>query len=204
MPVLHRYKAKKEYYILTRLNGAVVTFQVTPEGRSKLAAIGVEEGRQFGRSLLLELCKSGDAYTRASMPDIDLSGWVQAALDFSDDPVPESSVPICADCGSPYGLHLVSVLEKGSASFLSIHCEDCCTQQRQQIGICVPTAALTRPFMRRIMGLCGVEELDASASAYLEMLEHSYLERLSRSKPSPKHVQAPLFGSAHNGQGKLL
>lgn len=183
MPVLHKYKIKKEFYILTRLSGTIITFQVSAEGRSKLAAVGVEEGQQFGRSLLLELCRSGDAYTRVSMPDIDLSGWTETTLDFSDDPVPESSVPVCAACGSAYGLHLVSIIDGAQSGFLSIRCVDCCFRQRQQVGLCIPAPALTRPFMKRVMGLCGVEELDASANAYLDLLERSYLDRLPKARP---------------------
>ncbi|MGD9685477.1 MAG: hypothetical protein AB7U43_00695 [Desulfobacter sp.] len=204
MPVLHKYKAKQEYYILTRLNGSIITFQITPEGRGRLAEAGVEDGQQFSRSLLLELCKSGDAYTGGTAADIDLSGWVQITLDFSDDPVPESSVPVCASCGSPYGLHLVSVLEAGQAPFFSIRCDDCCSKQRIQLGICVPAPALTRPLMKRIMGFCHIDELDAAAGAYLEMLEQSYLDRLIKAKPAVKPVQESLFGTDGHGQGKLL
>ena len=33
MPVLHQYKGKEEFYILTAIGGAIVTFQLTREGR---------------------------------------------------------------------------------------------------------------------------------------------------------------------------
>lgn len=204
MPVLHKYKKRNEHYILTRLSGAIITFQITTEGRCRLAALGVEEGQQFGRSLLMELCKSGDAYTSATAPEIDLSGWVQTSLDFSDDPVPESSVPVCAGCGSPYGLHLVSITRKGQAPVLSIRCDGCCASQRELVGICVPAPALTRPFMKRIMGFSGIEALDAAAEAYRDMLECTYLDRLYQARPSVKPVQESLFGTDNQGQGKLL
>lgn len=196
MPVLHKYKSRNEYYILTQLNGAIITFQITQDGYDKLTECGVEEGQQFGRSLLLELCKSGDAYTKGSGVDLDLSGWVQIPLDFTDDPVPESSVPVCAVCGSPYGLHLVSVLENVQTPFFSVRCENCCTKQRMELGICVPTPALTRPFVKRVMGFCGIDELDETAQAYCALLEKSFMERLSKSKGTQKHTQASLFKDA--------
>lgn len=205
MPVLHKYKARNEYYILTQLNGAIVTYQVTPDGCIFLEKQGVAEGSQFGRSLLLQLCRSGDAYTRASAPDLDLSGWIQTSLDFSDDPVPETSMPVCACCGSPYGLHLVSVNEEGKEPFLSIRCADCCVSRRLEHGICIPAPVLSRPFLKRLIGLSGVEILDESASSYAGLLEKNFMEQLYKRKTTRKHVQDSLFGESHReGQGSLL
>jgi hypothetical protein len=36
MPVLHRYKERHEHYVLTSINGAIITFQLTKEGEKKL------------------------------------------------------------------------------------------------------------------------------------------------------------------------
>jgi len=201
MPVLYKYKNRNEFYILTGLNGTIVTFQITGEGLAKLEQAAVTEGEKFSRSLLLDLYKSGDAYTRSTAPDIDLSGWVQTTLDFSDDTEPESSMPVCAACGSPYGLHLVSCHEPDKDAYLSIRCEECCVNHRHSIGICVPTPALTRPLWNRLMGLCNVAVLDHTAVAYQELLERNFMEKLSKGRGEPRLIQNSLF---EPDQGSLL
>lgn len=41
MPVLHRYKEKPGYYAKTRIQSAIVTFQLTEEGSQQLIEAGV-------------------------------------------------------------------------------------------------------------------------------------------------------------------
>lgn len=204
MPVLRKYKNRDDYYILTSLNGAIVTFQLTSDGFYQLEQSGVSEGIKFNRALLLELFKTGDVFTRAAASDIDLSGWVQTTLDFSDDPEPESSIPVCASCGSPYALHLVSCHEPDKDAYLSIRCGECCISQRPTIGICLPLPALTRPLFKRLLGLCAVAELDPSVQSYQKLLEHSFMEKLKRGKAPVRPVQSDLFQKAEPEQVTLL
>ena len=74
-----------------------------------------------------------------------------------------------------------------------------------QTGICVPAAALTRPLMKRIIALSGIDRLDSSAATYLDMLEQDFMERMFRLKGAPVHIQESLFGdTAGGGQASLL
>src|SRR4030067_1591680 len=126
MPVLHKYKEKDEHYILTSIKGNIVTFQLTAEGQKKLLSAGILPGKTFVRSLLLDLYRSGDAYTHGTGPG---KGMVkvdprQMELDFSHDPEPESMFPSCAGCSSMGDLHLVEEI-KGEEHRAIILCADC-------------------------------------------------------------------------------
>jgi hypothetical protein len=75
---------------LTAIRGAVITFQLTPEGENKLTAAGIALGQQVHRALLLDLCRTGDAYTSGSGVD-DPALASQIELDFTNDPDPETA-----------------------------------------------------------------------------------------------------------------
>jgi hypothetical protein len=62
MPVLHKYRDRDDYYILTRISGNIITFQLTDEGQRRLQHVGVSSGQQFTRALLLDLYRSGAGY----------------------------------------------------------------------------------------------------------------------------------------------
>jgi len=99
MPVLHKYKDKPGYYILTSIKGNIITFHLTPEGHSKVLKAGVTPDQPFGRALLLDLYRSGEVFTYGSGPSEVIDGR-QMALDFSDDPDSEKMFPSCASCSS--------------------------------------------------------------------------------------------------------
>jgi hypothetical protein len=84
MPVLHQYKGKDEFYILTAIGGTIVTFQLTQEGQHRLKASGIESGSKFGRALLLDLYRNGDAFTHGTgaSSNIEQIETGQLALDF--------------------------------------------------------------------------------------------------------------------------
>ena len=68
MPVLHKYKDKSGYYILTSIKGNIITFHLTPEGHSKIIKAGITPEQPFGRALLLDLYRSGEVFTYGSGP----------------------------------------------------------------------------------------------------------------------------------------
>src|SRR2546421_406723 len=41
MPRLHKYRERNACYVLTAIRGAVITYQLTPDGERKLAAAGI-------------------------------------------------------------------------------------------------------------------------------------------------------------------
>jgi len=66
MPRLHKYRERNACYVLTAIRGAVITYQLTPDGERKLTAAGIAPGAQFQRALLLDLYRTGDAFTHDS------------------------------------------------------------------------------------------------------------------------------------------
>jgi hypothetical protein len=63
MPKLHKHRDRDSHYVLTQIRGDIITFQLTPQGERRLIAAGITSGQQFARALLLDLYRSGDAYT---------------------------------------------------------------------------------------------------------------------------------------------
>ena len=131
MPVLHHYRGRNEHYVLTSIRGNIITFQLTQTGEQRVKAAGIQSGETFGRALLLDLYRSGDAFTHGTGPgeEISKTDSRQMEFDFKNDPDPESLFPTCANCSSPVGLHLVEVKEKEDLA--SILCTDCRLRNRK-------------------------------------------------------------------------
>jgi hypothetical protein len=124
MPVLHRYKDKEKYYVLTSISGKIVTFQLTAEGHEKLLKSGIKNEERFGRALLFDLYRTGDAFTHGAGPGkLEVTDKRQLALDFADDPEPESIFPSCSVCSSIMAVStILCKFDKGAnwvAPFLS-------------------------------------------------------------------------------------
>src|SRR4051794_15318966 len=115
MPKLHQYKSRDNCYVLTSIKGAVITFQLTMQGERKLRDAGVARDQNFPRALLLDLCRSGDAFTGGSGVSEPINESInQLELDFAQDPDPETLFPSCDDCASLDDLHLSLVREQGA------------------------------------------------------------------------------------------
>lgn len=108
MPVLYPYKNGQGVYAKARIQNAIVTFQISDKGEAALAAAGVLRGENFPQALLLDLIRSGDAYTRAGAggPELDDS---QLELDFPKAEDLYEHLPKCEETGSALDLHLVVV-----------------------------------------------------------------------------------------------
>ena len=101
MPVLHKYKDREKYYVLTSISGNIVTFQLTAEGHEKLLKSGIKNEERFGRALLFDLYRTGDAFTHGIGPGkIEGADKRQLVFDFPDDPEPGSIFPSCSVCNS--------------------------------------------------------------------------------------------------------
>ena len=99
MPVLHQYKTKKEFYILTSIRGNIITFHLTPDGISRLLKVGIISGKPFSRALLLDLYRSGEVFTYGMGPS-EITDKRQMELDFTNDPDSDKMFPTCANCSS--------------------------------------------------------------------------------------------------------
>lgn len=171
MPILHRYKDRDGYYTLTSIGGAIITFQLTDDGVQRLLDAGVQSDRPFPRGLLLDLFRSGDAYTRGQgagekVRPYDLE---QLEMDFSDDPDPESLFPRCSGCRSVEDLCLVVRVESPSASLM---CGNC--RREAALNLSIPQSVLTRGALRRILDQYATEGVDGSVEQLQAFLEAQF------------------------------
>lgn len=82
MPVLHAYRSKEGNYALAGVKGKIVTYRLSPEGANRLHDNDIPDDGKFPWSLLLELIRQGDAFTRSGGGgDEDLSGWMQTGFE---------------------------------------------------------------------------------------------------------------------------
>jgi hypothetical protein len=168
MPRLHQYKSRDNCYVLTAIKGAVITFQLTPEGQRKLKEAGVVPNETFPRGLLLDLCRTGDAYTGGSGISEQISNLSQLELDFPQDPDPEDLFLACDDCGSLNDLHLSIVREQGALS-AKLQCPHCRDVTSHLLETCIPVRLITlsvfgrvfeiKPVMKKYEGVSRLEHL---------------------------------------------
>jgi hypothetical protein len=209
MPVLHEYKGKDEHYILTSIKGNIVTFQLTTEGQKRLLSAGIIAGKTFERGLLLDLYRSGDAYTHGTgpgegIPKVDPR---QMELDFSHDPEPESMFPSCAGCSSLGDLHFVEEI-KGKEHCAIILCPNCRAKKTANIDTSIPLPFVSRGVLSRFLVLKNIEKIDPSVSNYQVLLNAEFQakwDELAKTKLKKKSMrQERLFDQPDNKQGKLV
>jgi hypothetical protein len=205
MPVLHEYKNKAGHYVLTAIKRNIIAFQLTPEGYKKLISSGIQAGQTFGRGLLLDLYRSGDAYTHGTGPGKEIEQIDSRQLklfDSVDDPDPESLFPTCANCSSPIGLHLVEVKDKDHLA--SILCIDCRLQKLKVIDTSIPIQIVTRSVLNHILETKRVDRIDPSVTAYKKLLDTQFQakwDEIAKRKSKNKAVtQEELFEK----QGRLI
>ncbi|MCX5850426.1 MAG: hypothetical protein NTW65_13440 [Deltaproteobacteria bacterium] len=202
MPVLHKYKGKNEFYALTRIEKEIVTFQLTKEGQKKLFDAGVIEGEPFLRALLLDLCRSGDAFTQGKgvKPSTLQFGEKQMSLDFSDDPEPESMFPSCGECSSLNDLHIVEMVSK--KHIVSILCSECRKKKSAQLDTSIPLPLINRGNLKQLLTIKGIKEVDKSISSFQKLLDAEF-ESKWKALSSKKLKQKLLFNNDET-KGPLL
>ena len=204
MPVLHHYKDRNEHYVLTSIRGNIITFQLTQIGEQKVKATGIKSGETFGRGLLLDLYRSGDAFTHGTGPGVEISKTDsrQTEFDFRNDPDPESLFPICANCSSPVGLHFVEVKEKEHLA--SILCSDCRLLKSKAIDTSIPIQLVSRSVLNHILEIKRIDKVDPSLTAFKELLDMQFQakwEEIAKTRSRKKAItQEELFQK----QGKLI
>lgn len=205
MPVLHKYKGREKYYILTSISGSIVTFQLTDEGHQKLLKAGIKKEDRFGRALLFDLYRTGEAFTHGTGPGkIEDTNKLQLVLDFPDDPEPESIFPVCSVCASINDLHLVEVNDK--EHFLSIYCSECRKIRAATINTSIPLPLITRGLLSRVLEINNIKKSDDSVTDYQKMLDTEFAskwEEIAKTKSMDLKQQNQLFES-EDEQGKLL
>jgi len=189
------------YYVFTEIKGKIIAFQLTTDGEQRLKSAGIFPGKTFGRALLLDLYRSGDAFTYGRGLDQiekDLEPH-QLEFDFAKDPEPESLFPLCAVCSSPDDLHLVEI--KGNNHYASLLCADCRKNQRGFIDTSVPLSLVTRAILKQLLDMKHIEKKDSAVSNYQSLLEAEFKSRWDALKKRKKTKQEKLFETGNGGMG---
>jgi len=193
MPVLHRYRKRNMYYVFTEIQGKVITFQLTGEGERKLRSAHILPGKTFSRALLLDLYRSGDAYTTGKgLGEIEQAIEPgQLEFDFTKDPEPETLFPLCGLCASPEDLHLVEI--RDSKHYASVLCPDCRGQKKGSIETSIPLPLVTPAILGRFLEMKHIEKQDASVDNFQALLNAVFKNTPESSRKRRKTGQRKLF-----------
>ena len=191
MPRLHKYRNRNACYVLTAIRGAVVTYQLTPEGEKKLTAAGIACGQQFHRALLLDLYRTGDVYTGGGGVD-DPALATQIELDFTNDPDPETAFPACDDCRSVNDLHLTIA---GPANNLAakLQCATCRAKPSGALDTSIPVALLSRLLLARLFEMKPVAQKGKNVTQFEELLRAEFESKWEALRKQRGMSQASLF-----------
>jgi hypothetical protein len=199
MPRLHKYRERNACYVLTAIRGAVVTFQLSAEGEKKLAAARIGLGEQFPRALLLDLYRTGDAYTGGSgASSLDLDSAGQLEMDFANDPDPETAFPACDVCKSVNDLHLTLT---GSAENLvaQLQCATCRAVPAARPDTSIPVALLSRPILSRLFQMKPVKQKGKNVAQFEELLRTEFESKWEALRKRRGVSQSTLFNTSAPG-----
>jgi len=176
MPVLRKHRDNNSFYALTSIKGQIVTFQITSEGYTHLREAGVAPGKPFNRFLLLDLYRTGQAFTGHTGFEVPPG---QGVLDFADDPEPESMFPSCSSCTSSDDLHLVEARDDAT-HYATILCAACRAKDLSRTDTSIPLPFVTRTVLSRLMTMKGLSEADKSVSVLQDLLDAEFTEKWKR------------------------
>ncbi|MHB8843304.1 MAG: hypothetical protein ACYC7L_01020 [Nitrospirota bacterium] len=202
MPVLHKYVDSERFYVLTSINNKIITFQLSLEGERRLRSNGIDPGSKFGRALLLDLYRSGDAFTHGSGPGTTpVVDPRQIQFDFENDPEPESLFPSCSLCSSIEDLHLVEI--KDTDHRVSLLCPTCRTKTAASINASLPLPLVSRGVISRLLEMNRISVIDESVAAYRKVLDKEFSAKWETIAKGVTKQQLDL-GISGGKQGSLL
>lgn len=190
MPRLHKYRNRNACYVLTAIGGRVITYQLTQEGEKKLSAARIGPGEQFERAILLDLYRSGDAYTGGSGTDDPLAS--QMEMDFANDPVPETAFPACDVCGSVNDLHL-TIRGLPEKLIAQLQCPTCRDLPGAQSDTIIPVALLSRPLLSRLLQMKSVAARSPGVKLFEELLRTEFESKWAALRQRRGNAQTSLF-----------
>lgn len=201
MPRLHKHLDRDSQYALTKIGGKIVTFQLTPEGERKLAASGIGSGQPFPRALLLDLYRTGDAYTGGSGV-VDRTAMDQLEMDFASDPDPDSAFPACDECGGVEELHL-TVSGDAADRMARLECNGCRARATIALDTSVPLSLLTRPLLSRLLEMKSVIAKASNVVRYEGLLEAEFATKWDAVRKPRSKGQESLFNDGDLGGLRL-
>ena len=193
MPRLHKYRDRNACYVLTAIRGAVVTFQLSAEGEKKLAAARIGPGEQFPRALLLDLYRTGDAFTGGSgASSLTLDSAGQLEMDFANDPDPETAFPACDVCKSVNDLNLTLT---GSAIDLiaQLQCAACRALPTARPDTSIPVALVSRQILSRLFQMKPVTQKGKNVTQFEELLRTEFESKWEAHRKRRGESQTSLF-----------
>ena len=191
MPRLRSYRNCDACYVLTSIGGAMVTYQLTPEGAVKLKKAGIDPGLQFPRALLLELIRTGDAFTGGTGAGEAATEHGQMALDLANDPDPETALPVCGECRKAEELHLV--LSGPPASLIAKLLCPACRGRVNTLDTSIPLSLVSLPVLLRLGELKAICEKHESVNRYEELLRTESSLKWDEIKKHRAATQGHLF-----------
>jgi hypothetical protein len=203
MPRLHQYKARDNCYVLTSIKGAVITFQLTMQGEHRLREAGVIPDQSFPRALLLDLCRTGDAFTGGSGVSEPITESInQLELDFAQDPDPETLFPSCDDCASLDDLHLSLVREQATLA-AKLQCPHCRDVTSHTLDICIPLRLVTLTLFGRLFEIKPVSKKYDGVQRYENLLRSEFESKWEELRKLRGSSQRGLFETGLAGELSL-
>jgi hypothetical protein len=206
MPTLHRYQNKSGWFVRTKIENSIITFQLTEVGAERLLDAEIKDGDRFRRALLFDLYRTGDAYTHGTGPGaIEPYKKGQLEIDFTNDPQPETIFPRCSSCGSMSDLHFVEIA-KEKRRYAGLYCPVCRKKNANLIDTSIPLPLVTRAVLVKMLELKGIKELDKSAAAFKGSLDSDFNEKwdeLLKKKIQTKQVKQGVLIGVEEKQRKL-
>ena len=199
MPRLHKYRDRNAYYVLTAIRGAVVTFQLTADGEKKLAAARIGPGEQFPRALLLDLYRTGDAFTGGSgAATLPLDSAGQLEMDFANDPDPETAFPACDVCRSVNDLYLI-IAGNPDDLIAQLQCATCRALPGARPDTSIPLGLLSRPVLSRLFQLKSVAAKGSNVKQFEELLRAEFESKWEALRKRRGTSQKSLFPLGPSG-----
>ncbi len=193
MPRLHKYRDRDACYVLTAIRGAVVTFQLTADGERKLAAARIGPGEQFPRALLLDLYRTGDAFTGGSgAASLALDSAGQLEMDFANDPDPETAFPACDVCRSVNDLYL-TITGKPDDLVAQLQCATCRALPAARPDTCIPLGLLSRPLLSRLLQIKTVQAKGPNVRQLEQLLQAEFESKWAALRKRRGASQKSLF-----------
>lgn len=199
MPRLYKYRNRNACYVLTAIGGSVITYQLTPVGEGKLTTVGIACGQLFPRALLLDLCRTGDAFTGGSGSDSS-AVISQLEMDFANDPDPDTAFPACDVCASVNDLHLT--LTSSAADLVAqLQCTACrANVSAARPDTSIPVALLSRPILTRLFEMKPVKLRGTNVTQFEELLRSEFESKWEALRRRRGQSQSSLFDSSPSDQ----
>jgi hypothetical protein len=197
MPRLHTYRQRHGQYVLTEVDGMVVSYQLTAAGEERLAQAGITAGEPFDRALLLDLYRTGDAYALGNeFPEAVLAN--QLPLDFAGDPHPASAFPVCDGCRQAIDLHL-SLSGQRLDVTAQLQCPHCRASSSMRMDTSIPLRLLSRSLVTRLFESKQVVRQSENVVRYLALLDEEFQQHWARYRTRDAVRQAQLFSDSDLG-----